>query len=102
MKILSWNILANEWITKKNYKETEARDLFNRRERFKHISIIIENNNPDIILLQEVMKHEYESLIKWLTHDFYISPLYPTNWEGEYGESGTLSLFKKIIYKYNS
>ena len=53
MKVLSWNILANEYIQKKYYP-TVQEELLVRTERFKTIITKLLEINADIILLQEV------------------------------------------------
>ena len=62
MKIMSWNILAAEWIKKSYYPTIDKKILFNRRARFTRILKTIKEENADIILLQEVMQLEYNSL----------------------------------------
>jgi mRNA deadenylase 3'-5' endonuclease subunit Ccr4 len=71
IKVLSWNILASEFI-KKTYYPTLNFNLLN--DRNKRIKIIIDNlmkEDPDIILLQEVMVKEYNYLKKYLKKNYY-------------------------------
>ena len=99
MKVLSWNILANEYIQKKYYPTVED-DLLIRKERFKLIVTKISKNNADILLLQEVMQAEYKNLKNLLKEKYYISPLIPIQWKGyKPGESGNVTLIK--LSKFN-
>lgn len=95
MKVLSWNILANEYIQKKYYP-TVKEELFNREERFNLIIDNLEEINADIVLLQEVMKEEHNKIKNILKNKYYISPLIPIQWIGyAEGESGNITLIKK-------
>lgn len=104
IKVLSWNILASEFI-KKSYYPTLNFNLLN--DRNKRIKIIIDNlmkEDPDIILLQEVMVKEYYYLKKYLKKNYYFSVLTNVNWNGnEKTESGNITLYKKKhFYKKNN
>jgi len=89
MKILSWNILAEEWIKSSYYTKINKHILFNRSARFQRILCILQNSNVDIILLQEVMSSEYE-MIKYHFHiNYIISPLVLIQWKDEDGKKGT-------------
>ena len=97
LKILSWNILASEWI-EPTYFPTVRRDiLYNRANRFKQIIKILKKYNPDIILLQEVMNLERGYLIKKFYKKYHISFVNPIKWS--YGntnsESGNVTLLRK-------
>ena len=75
MKVLSWNILANEYIKKQYYPQVKE-ELLIREDRFKLISSKLKEINADIILLQEVMSAEYKNLKELLSHKYFISKLY--------------------------
>lgn len=107
MKILSWNILASEWIKKSYYPTIKEKVLFDRKTRFKRIIERINQENPDIILLQEVMSLEYKTFIKHLK-DYHFSFLNTINWtddgnknEENSSESGNITLLKKSLFKRN-
>ena len=51
MRIISWNILSNEFIRKKDYPMINSKILFNRQQRLENIMRILINLNGDIILL---------------------------------------------------
>jgi len=88
MKILTWNILANEWINNKTL-------IHDRSKRFKNIFKIITELDPDVIFLQEVMKVEHNKLVKLLGSSFYISDIVSI-WGSE---SGNVSIFRKSMFK---
>ena len=91
MKVLSWNILAQEWIKKSYYKGVDEKILFNRKKRFSTIKKHILEEKADIILLQEVMPYEYKHLVKLLKETHHASPLLPISWNGVYGQSGNVT-----------
>jgi endonuclease/exonuclease/phosphatase family metal-dependent hydrolase len=102
MKIMSWNILAAEWIKKSYYPTIDKKILFNRRARFTRILKTIKEENADIILLQEVMQLEYNSLKSNLQAQYTFSPLIPIQWQysnsldkNKKNESGNITLIRK-------
>jgi endonuclease/exonuclease/phosphatase family metal-dependent hydrolase len=99
MKIISWNILADEFVKKKYYKEFDIVFLHNRLERIKRIVKRITDENCSIILLQEVMNYEYEYIKRHFTN-YYFSPLCNINWSQK-SESGNVTMFKKTIFSAN-
>ena len=95
MKVLSWNILANEYIKKKYYPQVKE-ELLIRQDRFKLIVNNLLAINADIILLQEVMLAEYKNLKDLLSHKYFISKLIAIQWVGyPLGESGNITMIKK-------
>ena len=97
IKIMSFNILAAEWIDKYSYP-TVSKKLLDRKERLKKILMWINNFDPDIILLQEVMRLEYNSLYFHLKNQYIFSPLNPIIWLEDNDpkfESGNITLIKK-------
>jgi endonuclease/exonuclease/phosphatase family metal-dependent hydrolase len=106
MKILSWNVLASEWIKKSYYPTVKENILFDRRSRLKRIMERIIYENPDIILLQEVMSLEYKTFMKYLNNKYHLSFLNTIDWsdkdnkkEEKPSESGNVTLLKKTIFK---
>ena len=102
MKILSWNILAEEWIKSSYYTKINKHILFNRFARFQRILIILQNTKADIILLQEVMPSEYEMLKYHFNNNYIISPLALIQWkdedkneDGKKGTSGNMTLLSR-------
>ena len=106
MKILTWNILAAEWIKKSYYPNVKEKVLFDRKSRLKRIMERIVEENPDILLLQEVMALEYKTLTAKLQDNYYISLLSPVNWakkasiavEEITSESGNVTFLKKSVF----
>ena len=119
MKILTWNILASEWIKKSYYPSVKEKVLFDRKSRLKRIMERIIDEDPDILLLQEVMELEYKTLCKHLLPKYHISFLSPIDWakkqDEKYikkekkeekkeekeitSESGNVTLLKKTLFK---
>ena len=105
MKIMTWNILASEWIKKSYYPNVTNTVLFDRKSRFKRILEKIISENPDVLLLQEVMQLEYKLLSDHLRSRYHVSGLSPVNWSKKEGqpilsESGNITLLKKSVFKY--
>lgn len=105
MKILTWNILAAEWIKKSYYPNVKEKVLFDRKSRLKRIMERIVEENPDILLLQEVMALEHKTLTAKLQDNYYISLLSPVNWakkasksEDITSESGNVTCLKKSVF----
>lgn len=102
MKIMSWNILASEWIKKAYYPKVDKKILFNRSARFAKILEIIVKADVDIILLQEVMLLEHTSLKKHLQKKYYVSPLVPIQWKymtegNKPSESGNTTFIRRSL-----
>lgn len=99
MRILSWNILACEWIERKEYKGIDKKILFNREKRFIKVCEILKNLNAEIILLQEVMSEEYEILC-CVFKDYIVSGLLQIDWgEKMKRNSGNVTLLKRDKFK---
>jgi endonuclease/exonuclease/phosphatase family metal-dependent hydrolase len=104
MKIMTWNILASEWIKKSYYPNVTETVLFDRKNRFKRILEKIILENPDVLMLQEVMQMEYKLLSDHLRSRYHVSYLSPINWSKKEGqpilsESGNITLLKKSVFK---
>ena len=93
MKILSWNILAFEFIEKEYYPNLDYNFLTNRLARIGVIANKIQEVNADIILLQEVMMDEY-FFLKSRFRQFFFSKLCHIDWN-EKSESGNVILYRK-------
>lgn len=102
MKVLSWNILATEWIKRSYYKRVKDEILFDRRKRFKTIFNKICSEDADIIMLQEVMIQEYKALKKLLGSEYWISDMNPIIWKysakDNESESGNVTMLKKSTF----
>ena len=117
MKIMSWNILASEWIKSSYYPQINEKILLNRNLRFQRILFILQNVDADIIILQEVMPCEYEMLTNptdlsnniscclttHLNDKYFCSPLLPIKWSYDNettGLSGNMTLLRKSIKQF--
>ena len=104
MRIISWNILASEWIKGVYYPNISKKILFDREARLKCILSILKKTDADIILLQEVMVNEYKAMKKHFAKNYYCSPLVPIQWK--YGltktkkesESGNMTLCRDTLF----
>ena len=106
MNIMTWNILADEYVDNREYEKLNNKYL-DRKNRFKNILKILKDTIPEIILLQEVMKKEYIFLKKIFNKIYIFSELKYIKW-GSSGKSGNIILIKynlcndvKFFYKEN-
>jgi mRNA deadenylase 3'-5' endonuclease subunit Ccr4 len=102
MKVLSWNILANEFIKKADYPMIKGKMLFNRKGRLTQITRILKNVNADVMLLQEVMQAEYNSLSKTFDKDYYIIKGNNINWYNKKSYSGNVTFLRKNIFSLSA
>jgi endonuclease/exonuclease/phosphatase family metal-dependent hydrolase len=99
MRILSWNILASEWIKKSYYKDADHDMLFNRRQRFTKITELIREVDADIVMLQEVMPQEHKKLKLLFQKDYIISGLNKIVWQYKSdSKSGNVTLVKRSMF----
>lgn len=98
MKIVSWNILANEFIKKKDYPMIAAKTLFNRKERLTHILRLLECIDADIMLLQEVMTPEYKALSATFGKNYLVIQGNHIHWYGKKTSSGNVTLLRKKMF----
>jgi endonuclease/exonuclease/phosphatase family metal-dependent hydrolase len=103
MKIISWNILAIEFVKKSYYPYIDINLINNRKRRIKQIVSLLQEENPDIILLQEVMPFELDFLKSKLEHHYIVSDLCKIDWAYyKNSESGNVTIFKKDIFSFES
>jgi len=95
MKVLSWNILAHEWIDPADYPGIDADILLNRAERFKTIRKHITAIDPDVMLLQEVMQNEYRKLARRFGGEYHISKLHRSRWQVNVARAGSCPCSEK-------
>lgn len=98
MKIISWNILANEFIKKADYPMIKGKMLFNRKGRLTQITSILQNANADVMLLQEVMQAEYNSLSDTFKKEYYIIKGKNINWYNKKSYSGNVTFLRKNVF----
>jgi endonuclease/exonuclease/phosphatase family metal-dependent hydrolase len=96
MKILTWNILASEWVKKSYYPTVKDYTLLDSDRRIKLIIKRLRAEDADIILLQEVMDVEYDLLYKQFNREYYVSSLRAIQWfKTKRSSSGNVTLVRK-------
>lgn len=99
MKILTWNILASEWVKKSYYPGVKPSVIFDRKGRFDRICALLHEADPDIIMLQEVMKKEYSKLVSMFEDKYIISDLKKMVWYNTTSaESGNVTLLRRSLF----
>ena len=95
MKVLAWNILADEFVEEKYYKNIP--EILNRKQRKKNIIKILNDTNADIMLLQEVMRSEYNSF----SSEYHMILSKNVKWQGKQSYTKNVILLRKS-FKINS
>jgi endonuclease/exonuclease/phosphatase family metal-dependent hydrolase len=98
MKIISWNILANEFINKRYYPMIPANILLNRANRQNQIIITLRENDADIMLLQEVMQAEYNLLVHYFGKSHHLLRGKYITWQNKRSYSGNVTLLRKTFF----
>jgi endonuclease/exonuclease/phosphatase family metal-dependent hydrolase len=95
-QVLTWNILADEFVHEQDYLHFDFDQIKNRNQRIETITNYLLQQDLNIILLQEVMINEMHYLHDKMFETFYFSHLYSNQWD-DYpnSESGNLVLFSK-------
>jgi endonuclease/exonuclease/phosphatase family metal-dependent hydrolase len=99
MKILTWNILAEEWIEKEYYPTIQDFSVMDSSRRITLILNKLYRENADIMLLQEVMDVDYDLLFKHFKKEYYISSLHPIRWDKLNSSSGNITMVRKTLVK---
>jgi hypothetical protein len=99
LKILSWNILADEFIKKRYYPMIPSDVLLNRTERQIHIITILKHMDMDVMLLQEVMQGEYNALVQTFQKTHHLIKGKNIKWQGKQSSSGNVILLCKSLFK---
>lgn len=97
ISIITWNILAHEWLIHDKYISKIKHNVnLNRKDRLDIIIHKLKKYNTDIICLQEVMKYEF-SIIKKNFPNYIATSLKPIIWYDTHisSESGNIILLKK-------
>lgn len=98
IKVISWNILAIEFVKKSHYPHIYIDSIKDRKNRIKKITFKLLEEDADIILLQEVMSLEYNYIKKYFKN-YIFSDLYKCDWKDyKKSESGNIILFKKTSF----
>ena len=101
MIILTWNILASEWIKKSYYPNIKETTLFDHSARFAKIHNKIEHTEPDVILLQEVMPKEYNKLVSKFKDRYFISEIKQIEWQyNKNSASGNVTCLRRSMFPY--
>jgi endonuclease/exonuclease/phosphatase family metal-dependent hydrolase len=99
MKILSWNILADEFIKKRYYPMIPPEILLNRREREQHIITTLMHADVDVMLLQEVMQGEYNALSLAFQKTHHILRGKNIKWQEKQSHSCNVILLRKALFQ---
>jgi len=92
MKIVTWNILANEFI------EPGSLPRFNSKERFNQIRKVLQQIDADIIFLQEVIVPEFRHLIP---PSYVIFQGKNIKWYNRESQSSNIILIRKGMFNFN-
>lgn len=100
MKILTWNILAEEWIEPEYYPTIRDFSVMDSDKRIALILKKLTTENADIMLLQEVTDVHYDQLYKYFNRAYYISSLRAIQWTKSKTSSGNITLVRKTLCKH--
>jgi endonuclease/exonuclease/phosphatase family metal-dependent hydrolase len=98
MKILSWNILADEFIKKRYYPMIPSEILLNRKQRQIQIISTLVHADMDVMLLQEVMQSEYNALVQTFQKTHHLIKGKNIKWKGVQSSSGNVILLRKSLF----
>jgi endonuclease/exonuclease/phosphatase family metal-dependent hydrolase len=101
MKILSWNILANEFIAKRFYPMIPSELLFKRAARTQRIINTLTRVDADVMLLQEVMLSEYNTLHRHFAGNYTIIRSKHIVWQNEPSYSFNVILLRNTMFSLN-
>ena len=103
MKVLTWNILAAEWVKKSYYPGVDTSVIFDSKARFERICKILKEIDADVIMLQEVMPKEYLNLVLLFGDEYFISELKTMVWGyNKNSESGNVTFLKGSLFPKNT
>ena len=98
MKILSWNILADEFISKRYYPMIPSEILFKRARRLEGILNLLIREDDDVMLLQEVMLSEYNALERQFLRTHHLIKSKHIIWQGVRSHSMNVILLRKNMF----
>jgi endonuclease/exonuclease/phosphatase family metal-dependent hydrolase len=98
MNIISWNILANEFISKKYYPMIPPEILFDRKHRQECIIKTLKRAAADVMLLQEVMQAEYNILANEFQREYHLIKGKYIRWQNIKGYSGNVILLRRDMF----
>ena len=98
MKILSWNILADEFIEKRYYPMIPPAILLNRVQRQTQIMHLLTQLDMDVLLLQEVMPLEYNTLLQTFQKTHHIIRGKNITWQNKQSHSANVTVLRKTLF----
>ena len=101
MKILTWNILANEFILSRYYPMIPKDILYDRKNRQIQIINILKNIDADVMILQEVMQSEYNLLDENFKGAYCLIRGKYIIWQNKRSYSGNVILIRKSMFAIN-
>lgn len=107
LKVLSWNILVQQWIDKKTREEALDKRHLRRSYRIRKQIEFIEKANPDVILLQEttpLVMRKYQQLLPSYDMDCFSRIHWQRGTDSDSKElsSGNAILWKKGLFTETS
>ena len=98
LKILSWNILADEFIKKRYYPMIPPDVLLNRKKRQTQIISTLKHMDTDVLLLQEVMPSEFNALSATFQKTHHLLRGKNIKWQDKQSYSGNAILLRKSCF----
>jgi endonuclease/exonuclease/phosphatase family metal-dependent hydrolase len=98
IKILSWNILADEFIQKRYYPMIPPELLTNRTQRQTQIQAFLTQMDMDVMLLQEVMQSEYNMLTNTFQKTHHLLRGKNIKWQTKQSHSFNVILLRKSLF----
>jgi endonuclease/exonuclease/phosphatase family metal-dependent hydrolase len=98
MKILSWNILADEFIEKRYYPMIPPAILLNRAQRQRQIMHLLTQLDMDVLLLQEVMPAEYNTLLQIFQKTHHVLRGKNITWQNKQSHSANVTVLRKTLF----
>ena len=98
LKILSWNILADEFIKKRYYPMIPPDILLNRKKRQTQIIVTLKQMDTDILLLQEVMPSEFNALSTTFHKTHHLLRGKNIKWQDKQSYSSNVILLRKSSF----
>jgi len=98
MKIISWNILADEFIKKRYYPMIPPEILLKRQQRQTQILLTLKHLDMDVLLLQEVMRGEYNQLAQAFQKTHHLLRGKNIKWQDKQSHSGNVIFLRKSLF----
>ncbi len=98
MKILSWNILADEFVKERYYPMIPADIVVHRKQRQQQIITMLNQMATDVMLLQEVMVTEYNLIVAAFKKTHHIIRGKNIKWQQKQSNSSNVTLLSKSMF----